>query len=207
MHLHLIIHQPQTRQRGRKLQLLQRVTDIAIKVPEHGLELLELDGRQVRHVARHQLVFQEGEFLADRGLHERELVGQLVVRVRREVVLFDVGFRAALVERGDGGEEGGERREVGVQALRVPELVGDVALEAGDGEREGVEGEGEVVGSVGYGGAVGFFYGVGMGLCWVVGGWVLGGGCLLSDRLIDHLTPVPFCFHQYRPLVIEHFQP
>lgn len=139
-------------------------------MPEHGLELLELDGRQVRHVARHQLVFQEGEFLADRGLHERELVGQLIVRVRREVVFFDVGFRAALVERGNGGEEGGERREVGVQALRVPELVGDVAFEAGDGERESVEGEGEVVGFVGKGAAEGVFDAAGEGQRRLAGG-------------------------------------
>lgn len=153
MHLPLIIHQAQTRQRGRKLQLLQRIRAVPIEVAEHALELFELDGREVGHLARHQLVLEEGEFLADRGLHERELVGEFVVRVGGEVVFFDVGFGAAGVEGGDGGEEGGERGEGGGEAADVEELVGEVAFEAGDGEGEGVEGEGEVVGFVGEGAA------------------------------------------------------
>ena len=44
MHLHLIIDQAQTRQRRRKLQLLQRVTAVTVKVSKDALKLLELDG-------------------------------------------------------------------------------------------------------------------------------------------------------------------
>ena len=138
MHLLLIVHQPETGQRGRKLQLVQRVADVAVEVAEDGFELLELDRRQVRHVARHHLVFEKGEFLADGGFDEAELVGQLVVGVGCEVVFFNVGFGAAEVEGGDGGEEGVQGGEVGVEALHVAELVVDVAFEAGDGDCEGV---------------------------------------------------------------------
>ena len=45
MHLLVIIYQPQTRQRGGKLQLLQRIAAISIKMPEDALEFLQLNGR------------------------------------------------------------------------------------------------------------------------------------------------------------------
>lgn len=57
------------------------------------------------------------------------------------------------VEVGEGVKEGVERREVGVQALDMSALVINVAVEARDGEGEGVECEGEVVGFVGKGAA------------------------------------------------------
>ncbi len=102
-HLHLIKHKTQTRQRGRKLQLLQRVTQVPIEMPENTLELLKLDRRQIRHVARDHLVLQEAEFLRHTAFHKAEFVGKLVVSVGCEVVLLDVGFGALIVEGGEGG--------------------------------------------------------------------------------------------------------
>ena len=156
-HLRLVERQAQTRERGLELTLLQRVPPFAVEVAEHALELLELHGRQVGDGARDALVLEEGELAVDGAAHEGELVAELVVRVGGEVVVLDGGLGAARVERGQGLEEGVEGREVGVQGAHVRELVGHVALEAGEGEREGVEGEGEVVGLVGEGAAEGVF--------------------------------------------------
>ena len=119
MHLLFSIHKAQTGQRGRKLHLAEMVGAVAVEVAEHALELLELDGRQVRHVAGHELVFKEGELLGDGRGDEGEFVGKLVVGVGREVVLFDVSLGAARVEGGDGVEVFGEGGQVGVEPLDV----------------------------------------------------------------------------------------
>lgn len=153
MHLDLIVHEPKASQRGRELEFLQGVAEVAVEVAEDGFEFLELDGREVRHVACDHLVIEEGEFLGHAGFDEAELVFEFVVGVSCEVVFFDVGFLALLVERVDGVEEGVEGGKVFAQASDVAELILDVAFQAGDGEGEGVEGEGEVVGFVGEGAA------------------------------------------------------
>jgi hypothetical protein len=124
-------------------------------MPEDTFKLLELDGCEVRHVACDHLIFEEGEFLCNGGFHETKLVGEFVVGVGCEVVLFNVGFLALGVEVGEGIKEGVERREIGVQALDMGALVVNVAVKAGDGEGEGVEGEGKVVGFIGKGAAEG----------------------------------------------------
>ena len=131
LHLALVVHEPEAGERGAELELVQGIRQVPVKVPEDGLELFELDGRQVRHVARHHLVFEEGEFFRDGTFDEAEFVGELVVGVGREVVFFDVGFGALLVEEGEGGEKGVERGEVIIQALHVGALIVNVAFEAG----------------------------------------------------------------------------
>ncbi len=103
------------------------------------------------------MILQKRQFLRNRRFHETELIRELVVGVGRKVVLFNVGFLALGVEEGEGVEEGVKRGEVRVQALDVGALVVDVAFEAGDGEGEGIEGEGEVVSFVGEGTAEGVF--------------------------------------------------
>ena len=118
-------------------------------MPKDRLELFELDGSQVRHVAGDHLIFEEGEFFCDGAFDESELVGEIIVRVCREVVFFDVCFGTLLVEEGEGGEKCVERGEVIVQALHVGALVVNVAFEARYSEREGAQGDCEVVGAIG----------------------------------------------------------
>ena len=148
-HLLLVIHQPQTRERGAELKLVQRIGKISVKMPEHGLELFELDGSQVRHVAGDHLVFEKGEFFRDGAFDEAELVGELVVGVGCEIVFFNVCFSALLIEEREGGEESVEWWEIIVKALHVCALIVDVAFETGYSEGEGVEGECEVVCAIG----------------------------------------------------------
>ena len=106
VHLVLAEDEAQRRERRRELELRQRVAVAAVEVPEHRLELLELDRRQVRHVPRHHLVLEEGELLLHGRLDEPELVGQLIVGVGREIVLLDVGLLALGVHGRDLLEEG-----------------------------------------------------------------------------------------------------
>ena len=104
MHLLIIIHQPQTRQRGRKLKFLQRITHVPIKMAKNALELLELDRGEVSHFSGDHLVLEEAHFRDDRVADEVELVGELVVGVGCEVVFVDVGFVAFFGKGGEGGE-------------------------------------------------------------------------------------------------------
>ena len=105
VHLAIIIHKPKARQCGRELDLVQGVTPVPVEVAEHGLEFLQLNGGQIRHVARHELVIEKSQLLLDGSFDQGQLVRELVVRVRREVVLLDVGFRALLVDGGNGLQE------------------------------------------------------------------------------------------------------
>ena len=99
------------------------------------------------------MVFEKGEFFSNGGFYEAEFVRELVVGIGCEVVFFDVGFLTVGVDVREGFEEGVEGRKIGVEALDVGALVVDVAFEAGNGEGEGIECEGEVVGFVGKGAA------------------------------------------------------
>ena len=148
-HLALVVHQPQTGERGAELKLVQRIGQISVKMPKDRLKLFELDGSQVRHVAGDHLIFEEGEFFGDGAFDKAELVGELVVGVSREVVFFDVCFSALLVKDGEGGEKGVKRWEIIIQALHVGALIINVTFEARYSEGEGVEGECKVVGAIG----------------------------------------------------------
>ncbi len=151
--VHLVLGEDEAErgERGAEFELGQAVGVVAVEVAEDGLELLELDGGQVGHVARDHLVLEEGELLGHGGLGQGELVAELVVRVGGEVVFFDVGFLALGVDRRDGLEEGVQGWEVVGQLAHVVELVFYVAFQAGDGELDGVERERKVVGLVGEG--------------------------------------------------------
>ena len=103
-------------------------------MPEHGLKLFELDGREIRHVARDHLVLEKDQLFRHGGFDKAELVGELIVGVGCEVVFFNVSFLAFGVEVGKRLEKGVEGGQVGVQALNVGALVVDVTFEAGNGE-------------------------------------------------------------------------
>lgn len=49
------IYNPQTGQRSTHFGWIERVSLVLVKVTERGLELLQLGGRQVGHVSRHDL--------------------------------------------------------------------------------------------------------------------------------------------------------
>jgi len=131
VHLHLVVHEPEAGQRGGELEFVQGVGQVAVEVAEDGFEFLQLDRGQVRHVARHHLVLEEGELLGHAGFDQAELVFELVVGVGGEVVFFDVRLLALLVDGVDGVQEGVEWGEVFAQSSDVPELVFDVTFEAG----------------------------------------------------------------------------
>ncbi len=114
MHLILIIYKAQTRQRRWEFQLLQRVGQISIKMAEHGFEFLQLNGRQIRHVAGHHLVFQKGQLFRHRGFDEAKLVCEVVVRIGSEIILVDVSFLALSIEKSQGFQKCVEWGEVGV---------------------------------------------------------------------------------------------
>ncbi len=115
---------------------------------ENGFEFFELNGSQVGHVSRNHLVFEKGQLLRDAGLDKAEFVFEFVICVGCEVVFFDVGFLASLVDRVDCFQEGVEGWKVFVQPLDVSELVFDVAFETGYRESKGVESQSKVVGFV-----------------------------------------------------------
>ena len=149
VHLGVVVDEAEAGEGGGEFDFLQGVAEVAVEVAEDRFELLELDGGEVGHVAGDELVFEEDKFLGDGGFDEAEFVGELVVGVGCEVVLFNVGFLALSVEVGEGFEEGVKRGKVRVQTLDVGALVVNVAFEAGDGEGESVESEREIVGFIG----------------------------------------------------------
>lgn len=215
-HLHLVIHQAQTRERGAELQLVQRIGKILVEMPEDGLKLFELDGSQVRHVAGDHLIFEEGELFRDGAFDEAELVGELIVGVGCEIVFFDVCFSALLVEEGEGGEEGVEGGEVIVKALHVCALIVDVAFQTGYGEGEGVEGECKVVGAIGEATAevvLDARFDVNQHTMRVMANMKIRNGLqdlrwqnLLSYSLVDYLTPFSFRVEKNSPFIVKHLK-
>lgn len=104
VHLLLVIHEAQTCQRSRKLQLVQRVAQVPVEMAKNGFKFLELNRCQICHVAGDHLIFEKGQLFGDRGFDEAEFVGKVIVGVGCKIVFFNVRFLTLLVKESEGFE-------------------------------------------------------------------------------------------------------